>query len=152
MPHKFVAAHSCVQNCAAHCCSVCGSGSGGAGSLRGVAAAATTVLHCYNTTLLQCWCYNTMVAATKRCRDQGRPVSRVTRGFLLMPPLLLLREIQTNTCQPTSDSTIEKPLPNVSLFSEWGGGPDFARVANSPLLHLCHQGFSKRGSAQRVFL
>ena len=33
-------------------------------------------------------------APTKRCRDQGRPVSRVTPG-LLMPPLLLLllREI-----------------------------------------------------------
>ena len=56
-----------------------GSGSGGAGSLRGVGAGGAVVQ------------YN---APTKRCRDQGRPVSRVTPG-LLMPPLLplLLREI-----------------------------------------------------------
>ena len=65
-----------VQQQQQHCT---GSGSGGAGSLRGVGAGGAVVQ------------YN---APTKRCRDQGRPVSRVTPG-LLMPPLLplLLREI-----------------------------------------------------------
>ena len=80
--------HICKQH-QTHCS---GTGSGGAGSLRGVGAAQQ-----YNPGTIQC-------DPTKRCRDQGRPVSRVTPGVLMLPllPLGQILLIFANSSDPIS--------------------------------------------------